>query len=170
MMKILEKIVERLIYHSRWIQVPMYLGLIVVAILYSVRFLIELWHLCTSFTALTESQFMLLVIGLIDASMVINLLIIIVIGGYWAFVSKIDVEDDKDFEQFSYLGKISPSTLKIKLVVSLISISGVHLLEVFLRAEDLPLQSVVLKIAIHLVFLISAVMLAYTDKLLGTKH
>ena len=169
-MRKLEKIIETLIYHSRWIQAPIYLGLIVAAVLYSIRFLLDLGHLCTSFSSLNESQFMLVVIGLIDTSMVVNLLIIIIIGGYWAFVSKIDLDNDKDFEQFSYLGKISPSTLKIKLVVSLISISGVHLLETFLRTDELPLQSVVLKISIHLTFLLSAVLLAYTDKLLDAKH
>jgi uncharacterized protein (TIGR00645 family) len=159
-----------MIFQSRWIQAPIYLGLIIATVLFSVKFLIQIAHLFTIFYSLDESDFMLVVIGLIDISMVVNLLIIIIIGGYWTFVSKIDLDKNKDFEQFSYLGKITPSTLKIKLIISLISISGVHLLEAFLNSATLSLQNVILKISIHLTFVVSVLILAYTDKIVESRH
>jgi uncharacterized protein (TIGR00645 family) len=169
-MRKIENVIEWMIFQSRWIQAPIYLGLIIATVLFSVKFFIQIAHLFTIFYSLDESDFMLVVIGLIDISMVVNLLIIIIIGGYWTFVSKIDLDKNKDFEQFSYLGKITPSTLKIKLIISLISISGVHLLETFLNSDTLSLQSVILKISIHLTFVISVLILAYTDKIIEAKH
>jgi uncharacterized protein (TIGR00645 family) len=169
-MRKIENVIEWFIFQSRWIQAPIYLGLIIATVLFSVKFFIQVAHLFTIFYSLDESDFMLVVIGLIDISMVVNLLIIIIIGGYWTFVSKIDLDKNKDFEQFSYLGKITPSTLKIKLIISLISISGVHLLETFLNSDNLSLQSVILKISIHLTFVISVLILAYTDKIIEAKH
>jgi len=166
-MRKLETIIEKLIFNSRWIQAPVYIGLILATILFTIKFIIELIHLFSNFVSLNESDFMLLVIGLIDVSMVVNLLIIIIIGGYWSFISKLDINNEKDIVKFSYLGRITPSTLKIKLIISLISISGVHLLETFLKPDNLPLQSVILKISIHLTFVFSALILAYADKLLG---
>jgi uncharacterized protein (TIGR00645 family) len=163
-MKTFEKNIEQFIFFSRWLQMPIYLGLIVASVLYAVKFMVELWQLLTNFSILNENTIMLSVLGLIDISMVINLLVVVFIGGYWTFVSKIEFESHTDKPE--WLTKINASTLKIKLIISLVSISGVHLLKTFVDIHNIPLQDALLQIGIHLVFLISAVMLAYTDKIM----
>jgi len=124
-----EKQLERFIFFSRWIQLPIYLGLIIASIMYSVKFFMQLTHLLTNFSLLDENMIMLSVLGLVDISMVINLLVVVFIGGYWTFVSKI--EFDEHVDKPDWLDKINASTLKIKLIISLVSISGVHLLKTF---------------------------------------
>jgi uncharacterized protein (TIGR00645 family) len=163
-MRTVEKKIEQFIFFSRWLQMPVYLGLIVASILYAFKFMVQLWHLITNFSVLNENTIMLSVLGLIDISMVINLLVVVFIGGYWTFVSKIEFDSHTD--KPDWLTKINASTLKIKLIISLVSISGVHLLKTFVDIHNIPLQDALLQIGIHLVFLISAVLLAYTDKIM----
>ena len=159
-----EQNIEKFIFFSRWLQLPVYIGLIVASVMYSVKFMIQLWHLVTEFSFLSENAIMLSVLGLIDISMVINLLVIVFIGGYSTFVSKMEFKNETDKPQ--WLNKINASTLKIKLIVSLVSISGVHLLKTFVDVHNIPLQDALLQIGIHLVFLVSAVLLAYADKIM----
>ena len=118
-MKTVEKNIERVIFFSRWLQMPVYLGLVVASVLYAAKFMVQLWHLIKDFSALTESTFMLSVLGLVDISMVINLLVVVFIGGYWTFVSKIEFDNHAD--KPDWLTKINASTLKIKLIISLVS-------------------------------------------------
>lgn len=160
----MEKKLEQFLFFSRWLQLPVYLGLVVASLLYAVKFMIQLWHLIIEFPSLNENMIMLSILGLIDISMVINLLVVVFIGGYWTFVSKIefDSHDDKP----DWLTKINASTLKIKLIIALVSISGVHLLKTFVDIHNIPLQDAILQIAIHIVFLLSAVLLALTDKIM----
>ena len=163
-MKTVEKKIEQFIFFSRWLQMPVYLGLIVASLLYAIKFMVQLWHLIANFTVLNDNTIMLSVLGLIDISMVINLLVVVFIGGYWTFVSKIEFDSHTD--KPDWLTKINASTLKIKLIISLVSISGVHLLKTFVDIHNVPLQDALLQIGIHLIFLISAVLLAYTDKIM----
>lgn len=163
-MRTVEKKIEQFIFFSRWLQMPVYLGLIVASLLYAFKFMVQLWHLITNFSVLNENTIMLSVLGLIDISMVINLLVVVFIGGYWTFVSKIEFDSHTD--KPDWLTKINASTLKIKLIISLVSISGVHLLKTFVDIHNVPLQDALLQIGIHLVFLISAVLLAFTDKIM----
>lgn len=163
-MKKIEKQIETIIFFSRWIQLPVYLGLIVASLLYVFKFLIQLWHMIEGFTTMSENMIMLAVLGLVDISMVINLLVVVFIGGYWTFVSKIEFENHVD--KPDWLSKINASTLKIKLIVSLVSISGVHLLKTFVDIHNTKTQDAILQIAIHMVFIISALLLAYTDKIM----
>jgi len=163
-MRSLEKNVEGFIFFSRWLQMPVYLGLIAASVLYAVKFMVQLWHLIRDFSVLNENAIMLSVLGLIDISMVINLLVVVFIGGYWTFVSKIEFDSHAD--KPDWLTKINASTLKIKLIIALVSISGVHLLQTFIDIHNISVKDAVLQIAIHLVFLLSAVLLAITDKLM----
>ncbi len=156
--------IENFIFFSRWLQLPVYLGLIVASVMYTIKFMMQLWHLVSQFSGLTENGIMLSVLGLIDISMVINLLVVVFIGGYSTFVSKMEFKNETDKPQ--WLNKINASTLKIKLIVSLVSISGVHLLKTFVDIHNIPLQDALLQIGIHMVFLISAVLLAYADKIM----
>ena len=168
-MKKIERIVENLIFSSRWIQAPIYLGLIIGSILYSIKFFIELFHLFIDFPNLSTNTLMLGLLGLVDISMVINLMVVVIVGGFWTFVSKIDLNNHEDKPE--WLMKINANTLKIKLIVSLVSISGVHLLESFIRAHDLLVQDIIIQISIHLVFVVSALLLALTDRIMSkTEH
>jgi uncharacterized protein (TIGR00645 family) len=167
-MNAFEKKIEQFIFFSRWFQMPVYLGLIVASILYAIKFMVQLWHLISDFSDLNENTIMLSVLGLIDISMVINLLVVVFIGGYWTFVSKIDFDSHTD--KPDWLTKINASTLKIKLIISLVSISGVHLLKTFIDIHNVPLQDALLQIGIHFIFLISAVLLAFTDKLMHSNE
>jgi len=163
-----DTLIEKFIFASRWMQLPIYLGLVVGAIFYTYKFLIELIHLITEVNALSETVFMLGILTLVDVSMVINLLIIVIIGGYTTFVSKIVLSDHVDKPE--WLDKINAGTLKVKLAVSLVGVSGIHLLKIFININNSPTDKILLQILIHFVFLISAVLLAYTDKLLHSKH
>lgn len=167
-MKKLEHYIELFIFNSRWLQLPIYLGLIVAAVMYGLKFMVQLWGLVSGFSGMTENTILLTVLGLIDISMVINLLVIVFIGGYTTFVSKIDFanSDDKPI----WLDKINSGTLKIKLIISLVSISGVDLLKTFIDVSNLALQDVLVKVGIHIVFLLSVVVLAYSDKLMHAEH
>lgn len=162
-----EKPIEKLIISSRWLQAPVYLGLIVASVAYSIHFIIELVKVLRDFSTFDQAHFMMAILGLIDITMVINLLVVVIIGGYWTFVSKIELSKKED--ELDYLGKITASSLKIKLIVSLVSISGVHLLETFINIKNFTVEQVSLKIAVHLVFIISALLLAWTDKIQGHK-
>jgi uncharacterized protein (TIGR00645 family) len=163
-MKTFEKYLEKLIFFSRWIQLPVYLGLIVASILYSVKFMKQLWTLINDFSIMNENTIMLSVLGLIDISMVINLLVVVFIGGYITFVSKITFDGHED--RPDWLSKMNASSLKIKLIISLVSISGVHLLKTFIDVHNIPLQDALIQIGIHIVFIMSALLLAYTDKIM----
>lgn len=163
-MRRLEKPIEKFIFFSRWIQLPVYLGLIVATLVYAYKFMVQLWHLLVGFSSMTENNIMLAVLGLIDISMVINLLVVVFIGGYWTFVSKIEFENHEDKPDWLY--KINASTLKIKLIVSLVSISGVHLLKTFIDIHNISTKDAILQISIHVVFILSALLLAYTDKVM----
>jgi len=168
-MKRIELVIEKVVFFSRWLQAPIYLGLIIGSVLFSIKFFEELVHLFADFGGLSHSKMMLALLGLVDASMVINLMIVVIIGGYWTFVSKIDLEDHED--KPDWLVKINANTLKIKLVVSLVSISGVHLLETFIASRDLEIQDIVVQISIHMVFVVSALLLAVTDRIMSkTEH
>ena len=163
-MEVIEKYIEKFIFWSRWLQMPVYLGLIVASIMYAGKFMVQLWHLVSGFSVMTENMIMLSILGLIDISMVINLLVVVFIGGYVTFVSKIDFDGHVD--KPDWLMKINASTLKIKLIISLVSISGVHLLKTFIDIHNIPLQDDIMQVAILLVFLISALILAYSDKVM----
>ncbi len=168
--KRLENTIEWIIYNARWIQVPIYLGLIVVMLLYSYVFCCEVFDHIVHISSLQEADMLLITLGLVDVSMIFNLIIVVIMGGYWTFVSHLGIsERDKDGEQFGHLGNLSANSLKIKLLVSLISISAVHLLESFVR-HDVEPKHIAAQIAIHLVFIISALAMTFMDKMTANTH
>ncbi len=115
-----------LIFSSRWLQLPLYLGLIVAQGVYVVLFLKELWHLISEATSLTEQQMMLIVLGLIDVVMISNLLMMVIVGGYETFVSRLRLHNHPD--QPEWLSHVNASVLKVKLAMAIIGISSLHLL------------------------------------------
>ena len=155
---------EAVVFSSRWIQAPLYAGLIVAELLYAYKFLVELWHMVTHITNMEETVFMLGVLGLIDVTMVANLLTMVVIGGYATFVSKLDLEHHPD--RPDWLTHVDPGTIKIKLAASLIGISSIHLLKGFVDVANGNPEHLKWKIFIHMTFLASAILLAWTDKIM----
>lgn len=159
-----EQVFEFLVFGSRWIQAPLYAGLIIAELLYASKFILELWEMAKHFKQLEETKFMLGVLGLIDVTMVANLLTMVIIGGYATFVSKLDLETHPDRPE--WLTHVDPGTIKIKLAASLVGISSIHLLKSFVDIANENPEHVKWKIFIHMTFLGSAILLAYTDKLM----
>ena len=159
---------EKLIFASRWLQAPLYAGLIVGGVLYAYKFLIELIHLCATINEITETALMLGVLTLVDITMVANLIIMVIIGGYSTFVSRMNI--DKHEDKPEWLQKIDAGTLKIKLAGSLVGVSGIHLLQTFINIKNHESEHIMWQVIIHIVFLLSSIMLAYSEKLLHHKH
>ena len=159
-----EALFESIVFASRWIQAPLYAGLIVAELLYAYKFLVELWEMVFHINKMEETAFMLGVLGLIDVTMVANLLTMVVIGGYATFVSKLDLEHHPD--RPDWLTHVDPGTIKIKLAASLIGISSIHLLKGFVDVANENPEHLKWKIFIHMTFLASAILLAWTDKIM----
>ena len=185
-----------LIFSSRWLQLPLYLGLIVAQGVYVFLFLKELWHLIHEAPVLTEQSIMLIVLGLIDVVMISNLLVMVIVGGYETFVSRLRLEGHPD--QPEWLSHVNASVLKVKLAMAIIGISSIHLLKTFIEAGalgGLPLCSTVAGVdaakalvdagsaqrgcstvteagvmwqtIIHTIFILSAIGIAWTDRLMA---
>jgi uncharacterized protein (TIGR00645 family) len=167
-----------LIFLSRWLQAPLYVGLIVAQAVYVIRFAVELWHLI-GFALLghlppasvprtvvdPETVVMLTVLGLIDVVMIANLLIMVIIGGYETFVSRLKLEGHPD--QPEWLSHVNAGVLKVKLATALIGISSIHLLKTFINVgntDNLANSRVLWQVVIHLAFLVSALGLAWIDR------
>ena len=160
------KTLGNLIFFSRWLQAPLYLGLIVAQGVYVYHFLIELWHLVTGVHHMEETDIMLVVLGLIDVVMIANLLIMVIVGGYETFVSRMDLEGHRD--QPEWLSHVNASVLKVKLATAIIGISSIHLLKTFINADNYTDRVLIAQTVIHITFLLSAMAIAYTDKLMSS--
>lgn len=161
--------IAKLIFASRWIQLPIYLGLIVVQIIYAFKFLKSLWHLVVNLNQMDENTIMLAVLNLIDVVMIANLLVMVLVGGYETFVSKLNTDNHPD--QPEWLDHVNASVLKVKLSMAIISISSIHMLQTFINAANLPEKQIMWQLFLHLGFLASALAVAYTDRILyNTTH
>ncbi|MGE0386154.1 MAG: TIGR00645 family protein [Gammaproteobacteria bacterium] len=164
----------RFIFSSRWLQLPLYLGLIVAQVVYVWYFWQEITHLVgeTFFVDVThrlgETEIMLLVLDLIDVVMISNLLIMVVVGGYETFVSRLDLELHPD--QPEWLSHVNAAVLKVKLATAIIGISSIHLLKTFINAAQIGTRQIIAQGCLHLVFLLSALALAATERLLVAAH
>lgn len=159
-----------IIFGSRWLQVPLYLGLIVAQGVYVILFLRELWHLLSHATSFSELQIMLIVLALIDVVMISNLLVMVIVGGYETFVSRLKLQGHPD--QPDWLDHVNASVLKIKLAMAIIGISSIHLLKTFIEAGNLGMPNakyteagVMWQTIIHISFILSAIGIAYVDQL-----
>ena len=162
-----------LIFGSRWLQLPLYVGLIVAQLVYVWLFLKELWHLswhAVSDASFSEQQVMLAVLGLIDVVMISNLLVMVIVGGYETFVSRLNLQGHPDEPE--WLSHVNASVLKIKLAMAIIGISSIHLLRVFIYAGSLgketsqyTVEGVKWQAIIHVIFIFSAIGIAYVEKI-----
>ena len=157
-------IFARMIFASRWLQLPIYLGLIAVQAIYAYKFLKLLWHLVINLGQMDENTVMLTVLNLIDVVMIANLLTMVLIGGYETFVSRLHVDNHPD--QPEWLNHVNASVLKVKLSMSIISISSIHMLQTFINAAQLPEKVMMWQLLLHLGFLASALAMALTDRIL----
>ena len=155
--------ISGLIFLSRWLQAPLYFGLIIAQGVYVYHFMIELWHLVQQTTTLKEAEIMLAVLGLIDVVMIANLLIMVFVGGYETFVSRLNLKGHQDEPE--WLSHVNAGVLKVKLASALIGISSIHLLKTFIEAETKPSQMILWQVIIHMTFVVSALILAWIDKL-----
>jgi uncharacterized protein (TIGR00645 family) len=176
-----------LIFASRWLQLPLYLGLIAAQAVYVFHFWVELTHLLeaawgsqaalqqlissigykqtVAITTLNETVIMLVVLALIDVVMISNLLIMVIVGGYETFVSRMNLQGHPD--QPEWLSHVNASVLKVKLATAIIGISSIHLLKTFINADNYSDRVLIAQTAIHITFLLSAIAIAYTDKIMS---
>src|SRR4030065_2353740 len=157
------KVLPPVLFGSRWLQVPLYLGLIIAQCVYVVHFMVELEHLVMGIRTLTEEAIMLIVLGLIDVVMISNLLIMVIVGGYETFVSRLNLEGHPDEPE--WLSHVNANVLKVKLATAIIGISSIHLLKSFINAPNLDEKVLLWQTVIHMAFIVSAVAIAYLDKL-----
>ena len=158
-------VMAQLIFMSRWLQAPLYLGLIAAQGVYVFLFIKELIHLIAEANTFNESEIMLLVLGLIDVVMIANLLIMVIIGGYETFVSRLNLKEHPDQPQ--WLAHVNATTMKIKLSMALIGISSIHLLKTFINAEQMSESTIKWQVIIHLTFIVSAIAMAVTDYIMN---
>ena len=192
----------RLIFASRWLQLPLYIGLILAQCVYVFHFWVELVHLIeaafgnqaalaslidslgykgapivdaagktigyTPIKSLSETIIMLVVLGLIDVVMISNLLIMVIVGGYETFVSRMELETHPD--QPEWLSHVNASVLKVKLATAIIGISSIHLLKTFINADNYTEKVLLWQTLIHVAFLVSALAIASTDRLMNPSH
>ncbi len=175
------------IFMTRWLQLPLYLGLILAQCVYVFHFWVELTDLIGAVfgneaalkhildavtiegmvrpTRLNETTIMLVVLGLIDVVMISNLLIMVIVGGYETFVSRMNLESHPD--QPEWLSHVNASVLKVKLATAIIGISSIHLLKTFINAKAYDEKTLLAQTGIHIVFLLSAMAIAYSDRIMA---
>ena len=162
-MKSLELIIERIILSSRWILVVFYIGLVAALAVYAVSFAYKFLKIASGVFELDEAEMILAMLGLIDAALVASLIVMVMISGYENFVSRFDEADDK----VSFIGKLDSGSLKIKVASSIVAISSIHLLQVFLNADQYEDGKIMWLTLMHLAFVASAVMLGFLEKLMS---
>jgi uncharacterized protein (TIGR00645 family) len=163
-----QTILGSFIFWSRWLQAPLYVGLIVAQTVYVYHFMVELKHLVLGVKGMSATDIMLLVLGLIDVVMIANLLIMVIVGGYETFVSKLNLQDHPDEPE--WLSHVNAGVLKVKLAMALIGISSIHLLKTFINAPQMSEQTIKWQVVIHLTFVLSALVMAYTDRVTAAQR
>lgn len=159
----MEHMIEKLIFGSRWLMAPFYIGLCVALALLLVKFGQELVHVTPMVFQISESELVLSILALIDLSLAGNLLLLVIFSGYENFVSKIDVGDHKDRPE--WMGKVDYSGLKLKLLASIVAISAIQLLRAFMNVKSTSNTELAWMVGIHMTFVVSGVLLAWMDRL-----
>ncbi|MGC4029512.1 MAG: TIGR00645 family protein [Steroidobacteraceae bacterium] len=170
----LERQIERLLFASRWLLAPIYLGLAAALLVLGAKFFQELYHAIVHVFTLdaalswTEAEVVLALLALVDLSLVASLIVMVMFSGYENFVSKIDMEGEHD--KLGWLGKLDAGTLKLKVAASIVAISSIHLLRAFMDAKQTANDKLMWYVIIHLTFVTSAVMLGVLDRLTAAGH
>lgn len=162
------RIIGHLIFASRWLLLPIYLVLASLLGVFSVKAVQEAVHLFKDALTMTETEVVLAALALVDLALIANLLVMVVLSSYETFISMIDVGEDQ--EKPSWLGRMDASTLKIKLAVSIVAISAIHLLKAFMNFVDGQQEEIFWLMIVHLVFIVSALLMALVDKIAFSHH
>jgi uncharacterized protein (TIGR00645 family) len=164
----IERTVESLLFASRWFLVPLYLGLALLLLAFSVIFAKEAYHLIATLFQEGEGDLVLAALSLIDLVLVANLVVMVILSGYENFVSTIDVAREGD--SLSWMGKVDAGTLKLKLAVSIVAISSIHLLKAFMNVEKIANDKMMWMVILHMTFVLSGLALAILDKIAFAAH
>lgn len=162
----MERFIENAMYASRWLLAPIYFGLSLGLLALALKFFQEVFHILPSVFSMAEADLILVILSLIDMALVGGLLVMVMISGYENFVSQLDIAEGT--EKLSWLGKMDSSSLKMKVAASIVAISSIHLLKVFMNAENIKPEYLMWYVIIHMSFVLSAFAMGYLDKL--TKH
>lgn len=157
----MEKIIEQALYRARWLLAPIYLGLAVALVALIAKFFQEAAHLLLHITSINEAKMILSVLSLIDMAMVGGLIVMVMMSGYENFVSQLDLEGES--EKLSWLGKMDSSSLKGKIAASIVAISSIHLLKIFMNVENIDNDKLKWYVILHMTFVFSAFLMGYMD-------
>ena len=164
----LEKPLEKLLFACRWLLAPLYLGLSLALIVLGIKFFQEAFHVLSQVTSLIEADLVLTVLAMIDLVLVGSLIVMVMFSGYENFVSKIDIETSGDTP--AWLSKLDAGTLKLKVAASIVAISSIHLLRVFMDAQKIENDKIMWYVILHLTFVVSAVLLGVLDRIAFAEH
>lgn len=163
----MEKLIEKLIYASRWLMAPIYLGLSLVLLALGIKFFQEVFRILPEIFTMKEVDLILVTLSLIDISLVGGLIVMVMFSGYENFVSRLDIKDDD--EKLNWLGKVDSASLKNKVAASIVAISSIHLLKIFMDTRNIPNDKIMWYLLIHITFVLSAFMMGYLDKIMKDK-
>lgn len=164
----IERFIESALYLSRWMLAPIYLGLSVAVLALGVKFFQELFHVAGHILEMPEADVVLMALSLIDLTLVGSLILMVMLSGYENFVSRIDLADSD--QKLDWLGKLDANTLKLKVAASIVAISSIHLLRVFMELRQIPNEKLVWYVVIHMAFVVSALLMALLDRIAFASH
>ena len=167
-MKAVELFIEKMMFASRWLLAPIYVGLSLAVLALGIKFFQEVIHIFETVFIMSESDLVLKILTLIDMSLVGSLIVMVMFSSYENFVSKIDL--DENTEKLDWLGKLDANALKLKVAASIVAISSIHLLSIFMKAESIDNDKLMWYTIIHMAFVVSALLLAVLDKIAFQHH
>lgn len=162
----MERFIEKTMYASRWLLAPVYFGLSLALFMLAIKFFQEIFHVLPYILDVAEADLVLVVLSLIDMALVGGLIVMVMFSGYENFVSTLDIDEGQ--EKLSWLGKMDASSLKMKVASSIVAISSIHLLRIFMDAKNVENDKLMWYVIIHMTFVISAFIMGYLDRI--TKH
>ncbi|MBY0418502.1 MAG: TIGR00645 family protein [Pararheinheimera sp.] len=166
----MEQLIEKAMYATRWLMAPIYLGLSLALLALGIKFFQEVFHILPIIFSMKEVDLILVILSLIDITLVGGLIVMVMFSGYENFVSRLDIEGDGD--KLGWLGKLDSNSLKNKVAASIVAISSIHLLKIFMDTENIPNDKIMWYLLIHMTFVLSAFAMGYLDKITkeaGTK-
>lgn len=163
-----ERIIEKLLFASRWILAPVYLGMSIALVALGIKFFEEAWHVISHVFTMQESELVLTLLAMIDLVLVGSLIVMVTFSGYENFVSRIDIDGEGD--KLGWLGKLDAGTLKLKVAASIVAISSIHLLRAFMNAQQIDNDKLMWYVIIHLTFVVSALLMGVLDKIAFAAH
>ena len=164
----MEKLIEKTLFASRWLLTPIYLGLSLSLILLAIKFFQEFFHVFSHVIAISEAELILSILSMIDMALVGSLIVMVMFSSYENFISKLDLDEGDD--KLGWLGKLDAGTLKLKVAASIVAISSIHLLQKFMKVEEISEDHLLWYVIIHMTFVLSALLLAVLDKIAFSSH